>query len=534
MRLAAVCLFALALIASLSTPAMAEEPHHKPDAAKAEAGKADAAKKEEAPKAETPERRFVSEHRLRAGSVDLAYTATAEDITLKSADGKPTASFFTISYVAKGTGRPEDRPLTFVFNGGPGSASIWLHFGLVGPKLIDIPSDASDPGGPPYRLRDNPWTILRATDLVMIDPVGTGYSKALGDKKNEEFWGCDEDADSVAEFIRTFVTMKNRWNSPKYILGESYGGIRTALLVPRLQKGLNVGLNGLILISPALNMGTLPFVVAGNDLPYVTHLPAYAASAYYHGKLPDKWPGLDRLLDEVERYAGGEYLRALFQGDALPQAEREKVAEQLHRYTGLSKQYILRADLRIYALRFIKELLRDEGKSIGLLDGRYAQDELDDVAASPDSDPFSAKTGPIYVALFQSYLKNDLGVDLVERYVGQSEEANQRWKRPQGTGNAFSGYVDVTGQLAQGTKDNEALRVFSAGGYHDLTTSYFATSYMLRHSGIDPARMTIKNYEGGHMMYLYQPSLEALSNDIVAFVGKGASSRPAASARPAG
>ena len=498
-------LLAAALVARF---AAAQTPPAKPEEAKPAA-----------PAAPAP-RKFVTEHRLQAGGVDLAYTATAEEIQLKDGDGKPTASFFTISYVKKGVARPEDRPVTFVFNGGPGSASVWLHFGLVGPQLIDIPSDATDPGGAPYRLKDNPWTILRATDIVFVDPVGTGYSKALGEKKNADFWGCDEDADSVAEFIRTFITAKNRWNSPKFVLGESYGGVRTALLVPRLQQGLNIGLNGVILISPALNLGTLPFDVAGNDLPYATHLPAYAAVALYHHKLPDAWPSLEALLAEVEAYAGGEYLAALFQGDRLPPAERERVAERLHRYTGLSKQYILRADLRIYAARFIKELLRDEGKAVGLLDGRYAQDELDDVAAFPDGDAFDAKTGPIYIASFQSYLRNDLAVDLVERYVGSINEANQAWKRPRGESQAFSGYVDVTGELAQGTKDSDHLRVFSAAGYHDVTTSYFATSYMLRHSGIDADRLTLRNYPGGHMMYLHQPSLEQLSNDIVAFIEK--------------
>ncbi len=462
--------------------------------------------------------KFVSTHRLRSGGTDISYTVTAEEVYIRDGDDEPTASFFTISYAKTGVERAEDRPLTFVFNGGPGSSSIWLHFGLVGPRLIDIPSDASDPGVPPYRLKDNPWTLLRATDLVFVDPVGTGYSKALGEKENEDFWGYDEDADSVAEFIRTFITMHNRWNSPKYILGESYGGIRTGLLVPRLQQQLGVGLNGLILISPALNMGTLPFFVAGNDLPYATHLPAYAAAAHYHGKLPDEWPDLKTLLAEAERYAGGEYLAALFRGDALSAQERDQVAEQLHRFTGLSKGYILRSNLRIYATRFIKELLRDEGKSIGLLDGRYAQDELDDVDDVPDGDAFSAKTGAIYVALFQSYLRNELEVDLVRRFIGSSDQAGQTWKRPgNGTG-AFAGYVDVTGDMAQGTKDNESLRIFTAAGYHDLTTSYFATEYMLRHSGIDADRITIENYLGGHMMYLHQPSLEALSNDIVAFI----------------
>lgn len=461
---------------------------------------------------------IVTEHRLDAGGTKIDYAVTAEEIYIRDAEGEPTGSFFTISYAKKGVARPEDRPVTFVFNGGPGSSSIWLHLGMVGPRILDAPSDGTDPGGPPYRLRDNPWTILRATDLVFVDPIGTGFSKAMGETKSDAFWGYDEDADSVAEFIRVFITKHNRWNSPKYILGESYGGIRSSLLVPRLQQDLNIGINGVILVSPALNMGTLPFFVAGNDLPYVTHLPALAAAAHYHGKLDEAWPDLETLLDAAAAYAGNEYLEALFEGDTLSDQERQQVAAQLKRFTGLSTDYILRSDLRIYAIRFIKELLRDEGKSIALLDSRYAQDELDDVGDFPDGDPFSAKTAPMYVSLFRSYLRGELDIDLTRRFYGSNGEANQSWKRPANGRGAFAGYVDVTGQLAQGTKDNEGLRIFSASGYHDLTTSYFATEYMLEHSGIDPDRMTIKNYHGGHMMYLYQPSLEAVSNDIVEFI----------------
>jgi carboxypeptidase C (cathepsin A) len=464
--------------------------------------------------------KFVRQHRMKLGGEDIAYTTTAEEIFLQDGAGKPTASFFTIAYTRDGA-RAEERPVTFIFNGGPGSASIWLHFGMVGPKVIDIPSDATDPGAPPYRLRDNPSTIFRATDLVFVDPIGTGYSRAMGEKKDEDFWGYDEDADSVAEFIRAYITKHNRWNSPKYILGESYGGIRSALLVPRVQGELGIGLNGVILISPALNMGTLPFITAGNDLAFATHLPALAATAYYHRKLPGQWNDLATLLHETEKFAGTEYLVALFQGDKLPRAEQERIAEQLHSYTGLSTHYILRSNLRINAIRFTKELLREEGKSVGLLDGRYVQDELDDVGEYPDGDPFNAKTGPIYISLFQNYLRSELGVDLEKRYLPQNGEANEKWKRPANRRGAFAGFVDVTGALAQGTKDNEALRIFSAAGYDDLTTSYFATRYMLEHSGIDPGRMTIKDYRGGHMMYLHRPSLEAVSNDIVAFINAG-------------
>jgi len=470
-----------------------------------------------APASPAAPRKFVTRHHVTAGGRDIAYTATAEDIDIKDNEGKPTARFFTISYIEDGK-KAEDRPITFVFNGGPGSASIWLHFGLVGPKRIDIPSDASDPGAPPYHLKDNPSTILRATDLVMVDPIGTGYSHALGEKKDKDFWGYDEDADSVAEFIRTFITVHDRWNSPKYVLGESYGGIRTALLVPRLQQNLNIALNGVVMISPAINMGALPFATNGNDLTYATHLPTLAATAYYHHKLPDQWPNLQTLLTEVENFASGEYLQALFQGDALAAETKSQVADKLHRYTGVSKQYILNSDLRLYAPRYVKELMRDEGMALGFLDSRYAQKELDKASEFPNNDPFGAKTGPIYVSLFQSYLRDELKVDINDRYAPQNGEANQSWKRPQGGNGAFAGYVDTTGSLAQGTKDNEAMRVFTANGYYDLATGYYANGYMLHHSGIDPARMTIKNYEGGHMMYLVQSSLEALSNDIVTFM----------------
>lgn len=463
-------------------------------------------------------RKFVTHHRFTAGGADLPYTATAEDIDLKDRDGKPTARFFAISYLAEGVKRQEDRPITFFFNGGPGSASVWLHLGFVGPKRIDIPSDAQDPGAPPYRLKDNPSSLLPFTDLVEVDPVGTGFSRALGEKKDADFWGYDEDADSVAEFIRAFLTAHDRWNSPKYILGESYGGIRGSMLVPRLQGRMNIGLNGLILISPAINMGALPFNTGGNDLTYVTHLPTLAATAWYHKKLPDSWPSLEALLAETERFASGEYLQALFRGDSLTAAEKGQIADKLHRYTGVSRTYILNSDLRLYAPRFAKEVLRDEGKVTGFLDSRYAQKELDRAGEFPGNDPFDAKTGPIYLALFNQYLRNDLGADIDEPYLPQSGEAGRAWKRRGEEQGAFAGYVDVTRDLAQGTQDNEALRIFTASGYYDLATSYYANAYMLNHSGIDPARVTIKNYPAGHMMYLHQPSLEQLTKDIGEFI----------------
>ena len=479
------------------------------------------AEKKEPEKPEAAPQSFVRKHTIKINNADFAYTTTAEEIYLKDNDGKSTADFFTIYYSKDGVTSAETRPLTFVFNGGPGSASMFLHLGLVGPRVMDIPSDATDPGAPPYKLRDNPSTILRATDLVFVDPVGTGYSHAMGEKKGEDFWGFDEDADSVAEFIRTFITHHNRWNSPKYILGESYGGIRTSLLIPRLQGNLNVGLNGAILISPALNMATLPFIPQGDDQMYATSFPAFAATAWYHKKVPnqDQYKDMSAFLREAELFARTEYLLALFQGDRVDAATKDRVAEKMHKYLGISKDYIVRANLRVGAFRFAKELMRDQGKTLGMLDGRYIQDELDNISDTPQSDPFEAKTSPIYSTLFQSYLRNELGVDFDKRYIPSNGEANGKWKRPRSGRGANAGFVDVTDSLAQGTKDNEALRVFAAGGYNDLITSYYALDYMLNHSGIDPSRLTIKDYPGGHMMYLHRPSADALSNDIVAFIG---------------
>ena len=481
MRKIGVILAGLARFAWTGAWAADDRADAKGDAPKNE--KADKAKAEKPAETHAAPQKFVSEHRLQSGATDITYTATAEDVQIHDNDGKATASFFTISYMKKGVARQEDRPVTFVFNGGPGSASVWLHFGLVGPKLIDIPSDASGPGAPPYKLKDNPWTILRATDVVFVDPVGTGFSHAMGEKKDKDFWGYDEDADSVAEFIRTFVTSHNRWNSPKYLLGESYGGVRSSMLVERLQQRLDIGLNGVMLISPALNLGTLPFVVAGNDLGYATHLPALAASALYHKKLPDAWPSQKALLDEVEAYAGGEYLQALWKGDQISKEEKDKVAERLHRYTGLSKEYILRSNLRIYAIRFIKELLCEEGKSVRPARRALHAGRARPRAEFPDGDPFNAKTSPIYIALFQSYLKNELKVD-IESVT--SDRTAKRMARGSGPPTAPAPSPATSTSLASSLRAPRTTRrcgFSSPRGYHDLTTSYFATEYMRAYSG---------------------------------------------------
>ncbi|GAB4182106.1 MAG: peptidase S10 [Wenzhouxiangellaceae bacterium] len=450
----------------------------------------------------------------------MDYTATAAEYDLHDDEGQPTARIFAISYTLNNVDDRSQRPVTFVYNGGPGSSSIWLHMAFVGPQVIDVPSDAKAAGVPPYSMKSNPLSLLQVTDLVFMDPVGTGYSHALGEKKDSDFWSVAEDAASMNEFVRLYITREKRWNSPKYLLGESYGTIRAALMGRDLQGDMEIALNGIILVSPAMNMGTLPFFVAGNDLPYATHLPSLAAAAYYHQRLPNPPDNLDALIDDVREFAATDYLTALFRGDQLADAERQRIAEQLHQYTGLSTEYILRSDLRIYVERFRKELLRDQGLTIGRLDARYVYDEVDDIADMPDADPSSNLVSPAFVALFQDYVADDLQVAVEKPYRSLNRQANQQWQRSGSSRSTFAGYIDVTGALTQAATNNPALRVFVANGYHDLTTSFNASEYMMAHSGIDRDQMTIKNYYGGHMMYLYLPSFDALAEDLMSFIGE--------------
>lgn len=460
---------------------------------------------------------YETQHELRTPNGSLSYTAKGAEYDLLAADGSQDARIFAISYTLNDVNDKSQRPVTFIYNGGPGSSSIWLHMAFVGPRVIDVPGDATAVGSPPYQLKDNPLSLLTVSDLVFIDPVGTGYSRALGKKKNKDYWGVDEDAASMNEFVRLYITREQRWNSPKYLLGESYGTIRAAVMAEGL-RDININLNGIILVSPAMNMGTLPFFVAGNDLPYATHLPPMAATAFYHNRLPQQPTDLDAFLNEVRSFTENDYISALFKGSTLSDSERQQIAAKLHQYTGLSTDYILRADLRIYSERFRKELLREQGVAIGRLDGRFILDEVDDLNDVPGEDPASSFVSPAFVALFQNYIASELGVSEEKPYATLNRSANQQWQRSSRARSVFAGYVDVTSSLTNSAVSNPELRIFVANGYHDLTTSFYASEYMMAHSDIDPARVTLKNYYGGHMMYLHQPSFDALATDLIDFI----------------
>jgi len=362
---------------------------HAAHAAMANPSQAPRSAEAEGPKAEVVgPRELTTTQSIEIAGGTLRYRTVAGEIHLDGEDGEPDASIFSTAYFKIDlVNNPEERPITFVFNGGPGSSSVWLHLGVFGPKVIDLGPDPLEIGAPPYPLRPNPDTLLKYTDLVFVDPVGTGWSRAIGEHEDADFWGVDEDSASMARFIRAFLTKHGRWRSPRYLAGESYGTIRATLLLRDLSlETLNgVAFNGVILISPAMDVRLFLGGAPGHELPWVTHLPTFAATALYHGRLPEEPTNLEAFLDEAREFASTRYLTALFRGHSLSETEREEIASELHRFTGLSEEFLLRSDLRVNPRRFLKELLRDEGKTLAAHDTRFQGSDPDDVEATHES-----------------------------------------------------------------------------------------------------------------------------------------------------
>jgi carboxypeptidase C (cathepsin A) len=462
---------------------------------------------------------FTSEFTGTFGAERLAYKAVAGETVLKNDKGEDTAAIFTVAYVKKDVADPRARPVTFVFNGGPGSASLWLHMGVYGPKRIVVPSDGGLTGAAPYRIEDNTHSVLDVTDLVFIDPVGTGFSKSIGKGKDEDFWGLKEDAESIAEFIRVWITKNGRWNSAKYIAGESYGTTRAARLVAALQGGFNgVNVNGVMLISSILDFHTANFV-PGSNMPYVGFLPTYAAAAWYHGKISPKPDNLSAFMDEVRAFATDEYMVALLKGSKLQGEERKAVIAKLARYTGLSETYIEQTNLRINALRFMKQLLRADGKVVGRFDARYTGKDYDDAGETFDSDPSAYGIDGAYVTSVNDYLTRTLKVDLDRRYKILDGTPGSKWKWNEGGG--WATHVNVAPHLGTAMRENADFRAYVANGYYDLATPFHATEITMADNGIDPARVTMSYFEGGHMMYTHEPSLERLAAETRAFIKAG-------------
>lgn len=466
-------------------------------------------------KAPPEERRSVTEHSMRVGGETVRYTATAGTLFLKGEDGEPEASIFYVAYTKDGVDDTSDRPVTFTFNGGPGSSSVWLHLGAFGPRRVDFP-DAEQPEPPPYDLVDNAHSLLEETDLVFIDPVNTGFSRPLGDAEEKQFLGVEEDVKAVYEFIRRWTAENERWNSPRFLAGESYGTTRAAKLVNHAQDQ-GMFFNGVVLVSSILNFQTARFET-GNDLPYVLFLPTYAATAYYHDALPETPPDLEAFLAEARAFALEEYGPALLKGDKLAGEVRERIVDGLHRFTGLEPDFIRRANLRVSIFRFTKELLRDGRRTVGRLDSRYHGIDSDAAGERFEHDPsYTAILGP-YTAALNDYVRDELGFEEERNYEILSGKVNQNWNwQVKGR----SGYVNVAEDLREAMSTNTHLKVLIANGYYDLATPFFATEYTVDHLGLEPElrdHVELTYYAAGHMMYIHPPSLEKLKQDVASFI----------------
>lgn len=466
-------------------------------------------------------------HSITIDGRELRYTVTAGTIILKeeseksgdqtgeSEGEKAKAAIFFIAYTLDGVGDPGRRPLTFSFNGGPGSASVWLHLGVLGPRRV-LMDEIGNPLPPPPRLVENQYTLLDTTDLVFIDPVSTGYSRVVQGEKAKAFHGFKKDIESVGDFIRLYTTRYQRWTSPKFLIGESYGTTRAAGLSGYLQERHGLYLNGIMLISAILNFQTADFV-PGNDLPYILFLPTYTATAWYHSRLePELQADLKATLAEVEAFALGEYTLALMKGDTLPEAERAEIVRKLARYTGLSAEYIERTDLRIEIFRFTKELLRQERRTVGRLDSRFKGIDRDAAGEQHEFDPSLTNIIGPYTATFYQYVRADLKFESDLPYEILTGRVH-----PWSYAEFENQFVNVAETLRKAMTINPMLKVYIASGYYDMATPYFATDYTVSHLGLDASlrsNISTSYFEAGHMMYIHIPSLARQKQDLAAFI----------------
>ena len=446
------------------------------------------------------------------GGRSMRYTATVQEQVLKGEDGTPKAAIVTSAYIAEP--RDPSRPVTFLFNGGPGSGSVWLQMGAFGPKRVAIPSDARDDGGPPYPILDNPDSLLDVTDLVFIDPVGTGFSHTIGETKGEDYWGVTKDAKSVAQVIRQWLDANGRWNSPKFLGGESYGTTRSAAVVDQLEGEYNdVALNGVILISTVLDFAA-GSEAPGNELGYITTLPSMATTALYHGKASGT--SAEAIAQDARAFAIGPYATYLLKGQAAPAAERASIRAELARFTGLSEQYLDSADLRVTPGRFYKELLRDRGLTVGRLDSRYTGKDLDNAGEYPDNDPSFYGIDGGYAAAMNAWMRESIGYKTEQRYVTIGSVGPWDWRL--GDGRDSDAYLNVAPYLGRALRENSSLRIFVGQGWYDFATPFFAAEYALSRTGFPQDRIEYHYYDAGHMMYVRDEDRRKLSADVRAFI----------------
>lgn len=450
----------------------------------------------------------------------------AENPPKDPSQAAPTAQMFYVAYFKQGAD-PNQRPITFLYNGGPGSSTVWLHMGAFGPKRVSTPVDTHMPPAP-YQLENNTYSLLDASDLVFIDMPGTGFGRLYGKDPAKAFWGVDQDAHAFARFIARFLSTYNRWNSPKYLFGESYGTTRSAVLANILENEKGIDLNGVILLSQVLNFGDLPDgpkANPGNDLPYELALPTYAAVAMYHHKLAQQPADLQAFLQQVETFATGEYAHALWQGNQISATEKQAVAEKVHAYTGLPVDYLLKANLRVSGGDFEKNLLGDEDLTTGRLDARFSGPTIHPLSEKAQYDPQSAAITSAYLSLFNQYVRQDLKYGNGQTYLGMALFGGHVWDnkhaQPGGPASDGSNALNVMPDLATTMKTNPTLKVMLNAGYYDLATPFFAATYEEHHLPISASlakNIEYDYYESGHMVYVRDASLHRLHDNVAAFI----------------
>jgi len=510
------------ILAGTSVLALAQD--KKPGEPKAQSPAATAAT-EASKTAPTTEQSSVTQHTLALNGKTIHYTATAGNLIIRDKDDKPNGSMFYVAYTEDGA-EAKGRPVTFLYNGGPGSSTLWLHMGSFGPMRIETSSPEATPPAP-YNLVPNQSSLLDITDLVFIDAMGTGFSRPIDKGTLKDFLGVDEDVRTFNRFITRYLTVNQRWNSPKFLIGESYGTTRSAALAYSLQQS-GISLNGVTLISSILNYNdTAP----GTDGEYIGFLPSFAAIAWYHDKLANKPADLQAFLDQARAYARGPYAEALWQGQNLSAAEEDQVAQKLSQMTGLSVQYWKDANLRVSASDFRKELMRGDRRTLGRYDARFEGIDVDAIGEIPTYDASDTGITGAFVAAFHNYLTADLKFSSDETYKATAYGPDFKWDEkhtPPGGGGGMRGQQqlpDVALDLGAAMRENPHLKLFSANGYFDLATPFFKTEFDISHMQLDPTlrkNIQFHYYPSGHMIYLNVDALKQLKADLVQFYSSAA------------